>query len=121
MHQFNFGQLFQVNANVREEGEVLPGVPDSEETNRCPVCNIQGNPNYLGPFGPSDSSDSFYFPSLPILRRHSLWTVPYVFKYQGKVFIFRDSSPMIHRPPAPPHEAFYGQYSLLGPFLTFSK
>ena len=62
MHQFNFGQLFQVNANVREEGEVLPGVPDSEEANRCPVCNIQGNPNYLGPFGtfgPFGPSDSF--------------------------------------------------------------
>ena len=52
MHQFNFSQLFQVNANVREEGEVLPGVPDSEEASRCPVCNIQGNPNYFGNFGP---------------------------------------------------------------------
>ena len=47
---------------MREEGEVLPGVPDSEEANRCPVCNIQGNPKYFGPFGsfgPFGPSDSF--------------------------------------------------------------
>ena len=71
MHQFNFSQLFQVNANVREEGEVLPGVPDSEEASRCPVCNIQGNPNYLGHFGPFGPFGLFgynFFEIIPFIR-----------------------------------------------------